>query len=446
VRAPATITANSVAGQAVLYALGTTTANSFQACDVGRTITGTGIPAGAKIASFISAKVATMTVAATAANAAAKTLGVGNLTFQVNNSRARDVGDATISSGSNQLTSAAAKFLTGAAPAGDVGNVVSGTCIPDGTTILSVSGNVATISANATCAEALHSPPDGTQDLSITLPDGMQSTARIVTDATIVGGKFHSPSANFLLTDKGTKITKAGVSYLVTGTTATDATVTPVPANNATPAAIQVGNPTITAPANGDFVAQQASTLQLQSTLVAGSKPCASGALQGTTIDGAWYNPGAFIAAGGSTGLIPKVENAEIVFPTSVVSFAAFVAPRAANSTDEGGHVEAQTAAHMDITFPSEPLGVAVCPGTTVSSDFTFVGTSLTQQRLPTGTGQPSTAVVRGIQQVGGVTALPAQDTYITLGGGTSFLAGDPCSIDPTMSLATFAGAFPCGS
>jgi hypothetical protein len=448
VRAPTTIPVTTTVGQTILVAAGTTSANSFQACDVGRTITGgTGIPAGAKIASFISAKLATLSVAATATSAStSRTMGVLNLQFMVDNSVARNVQDATISNGSNQLTSAAAHFSNTATPIGDSGNVVAGQCIPDGTTILSTSGNVATLSNTATCTQAIVTGQAGLTDLTIELPDGAQSTARIVNDATsIAGSKFQSASANFQLSDVGQNIMKGAVKYLITGVGSspgfTTATVTPAVGVVTTKSTIQVGTPTATAPVNGDLVAQQATTLQLLNTLVAGAHPCAQNKLTGTTIDGAWYNPGAFKTTGilGSGGSgVPATELAEFVFPTSVTSFAAFLTPRPAGTfTDEGGHLETQTAAHYDITFPFEPLGIAVCPGTTVASDFTFVGTTLGTQQLASGVGQPSTAIARGIQQV--TSTLPSQTAY--LGSGTRTVGATTASGSTavTGALNTFA-------
>jgi len=143
---------------------------------------------------------------------------------------------------------------------------------------------------------------------------------------------------------------------------------------------------------------------------------------------------------------VPTVQQAEIVFPTAVTSFAAFVTPRGANTVDETGHTETQTAAHTDITFPFEPLGIAVCASTNVAVDFTYVGTSLSTQKLPSGTGQPSTGLVRGIQQFTAPSS--AQNAYITLAGGVGVnpdLAGDTCVIDPAFALSSFANAFPCG-
>jgi hypothetical protein len=453
VRAPTTVLAATTTGQTILVAAGTGTTNSFQACDVGRSITGTGIPAGAKIATFITAKLATMTVAATATGAAAsKTLGPFQATFQVNNSVARDVQDATITSGSTALTSVAAHFsnlaniLTTATPTGDVGNVVGGQCIADGTTILSVAGNVATLSAAATCTQASGDSPNR-KDLSITMPDGTQSTARIVTDATsIAGNKFQSATANFQSTDIGQNIVKGTTKYLVTavgsGGGFTTATVATALAASGTPVTITVGTPTATAPVNGDLVAQQATSLQLLTSLVAGAHPCADNKLQGTTIDGAWYNPGAFKTTGilGATGTgLPKTQLAEMVFPTSVTSFAAFLTPRAGGTiTDEAGHVETQTTAHYDITFPFEPLGIAVCPGTTVSSDFTFIGTTLGTQVLPTGTGMPSTAIARGIQQVTGAPLAP-QTAYVSSGTRTVGATTTAASTAITGAVNTFA-------
>jgi len=445
-RTPATVAgAKGLATQLIASAAGTPAANAFQACDVGRVVSGTGVTVGTKVTSFISAKLVGTSVATPVA-ATTLTMAPLVLTFQVDNTVARTTQDGVIANTTTTLTSATMHFINSASPVGDVGNTISGQCIPLGTTITAVgSATSVTISNPATC-DQLVGDSANKKEISVNLPDGATSSARIVNDATGVAGKFHSPTANFQATDIGQQITKGAVKYLITAVTATDATTTPVAPAFAVAAPITVGTATVTAPVNGDLVAQQATSLQLLTSLVGGSPPCGT-RLTGTTIDGAWYNPGGFLTSGilgATTG--PPVQVAEIVFPTSVTSFAAFLTPRPAGSpfVDESGHAETQTAAHYDITYPFEPLGIAVCPATTVSSDWTFVGTTLGTQKLPTGTGMPSSSIARGIQAA--PTALAPQTAYIASGpGGNPDLAGDPCTIDPAIALTTFATAFPCG-
>ena len=373
----------------------------------------------------------------------------------------------------------------------DAGNPISGVGIPAGTTILSVTNSTnATMSANATAslvgtatftitppttkiasvtnttnivtttpAKATSgacsitvTPSANENDLSINLPDGATATARIVIDVTTNGsGVWSSPTANFLATDVGMHITKGAIKYLIPSVTSTTATTTPAgPLSLATPQTIQVGAPSGTAPVDGDLVAQQATSLQLLTSLVAGAPPCASGDIIGTTINGAWYNPGSFKTAAvlGSTAsltsVLPKVQLAEFVFPTSVVSFAAFLTPRPASAVDETGHTELQTAAHYDIVYPFEPLDLAVCPGTNVASDWTFVGTTLGQQSFPSGWGQPSTAVARGVQAVPTGVVGP-QLAYVQSGPTPTDLTGTACTIDSAIVLTTLATSFPCG-
>ena len=446
-RTPATVAgAKGLATQLIASAAGTPAANAFQACDVGRVVSGTGVTVGTKVTSFISAKLVGTSVATPVA-ATTLTLAPLQITFQVDNTVARTTQDGVIANTTTTLTSATMHFVNSASPVGDVGNTISGQCIPLGTTITAVgSASAVTISNPATC-DQLVGDSANKKEITVDLPDGATSTARIVNDATGAGGLFVSPTANFQATDIGQQITKGTVKYLITAVTATTATTTPAAPAFAVAAPITVGSPTVTAPVNGDFVGQQTTSLMLLPSLVGGQPACGT-RLTGGTVDGAWYNPGAFLTSGvlGTTGVTPPVQLAEFVFPTSVTSFAAFLTPRPAGSpfVDESGHAETQTAAHYDITYPFVPLGIAVCPGTTTASDWTFVGTSLGTQKLATGVGMPGSGNARGIQTT--ATALAPQTAYVASGpSGNADLAGDPCTIDPAMALTNFAAAFPCG-
>src|SRR5271157_15253 len=107
----------------------------FVASDVGRSVTGTGIPAGTTIASVTSATTIVLSAAATAT-----ATGV-TLTF----SPTRSVKDAVLDS-TPTVTSATAEFA-----ASEVGSPVTGTGIPAGTTIASVtSATTIVLSAAAT--------------------------------------------------------------------------------------------------------------------------------------------------------------------------------------------------------------------------------------------------------------------------------------------------------
>ncbi len=79
------------------------------------------------------------------------------------------------------------------------------------------------------------------------------------------------------------------------------------------------------------------------------------------------------------------------MFPTSVVSFAAYVVNVKASVAGES-----QTAAHSDIVFPLLPTALASC--STAAGDgssFLFMATTAHQGALATGVGTPTTAQVR---------------------------------------------------
>jgi len=108
---------------------------AFSATDVGLGVTGTGIAAGTTIASVTNATTVVLS-AATTASATGVSVTIGTHT----------VSDGVTTSGANTLSSATAAFTSA-----DVGRVVSGTGIPVGTTIASVtSGTAVVLSANAT--------------------------------------------------------------------------------------------------------------------------------------------------------------------------------------------------------------------------------------------------------------------------------------------------------
>lgn len=137
VAAGRTITDGVISGTTTL----TSTAAAFASGDVGRVVSGTGIPAGTTITA-VSGSTATLSAAST--NGA-----VASITITPNPvPQPRSVSDATASNGGTTLTSTAAAFS-----ANDVGKVVSGNAnLAAGTVITAVSGNVATLSLPTTGA------------------------------------------------------------------------------------------------------------------------------------------------------------------------------------------------------------------------------------------------------------------------------------------------------
>ena len=215
------------------------------------------------------------------------------------------------------------------------------------------------------------------------------------------------------------------------GGTCTNATTTPTAPVIPSGSEIQVGVATDTAPANGDTVMHFDSELTLLPSFVAGAPSCASDSFQAAETEGTWTNPGAYKGAVASR---PKTTIAEIAYPSSILTFYGYITPVGANSVDELGHTDPDTAPHVNIVIPSTPTGIAICPGNDVGSETTVLGTSATQQAARTGLGEPGSAIVREIPQSGG-TGL-AYDTY----GTSNDYTGDTCTPSASINLAVNHG------
>jgi hypothetical protein len=166
------------------------------------------------------------------------------------------------------------------------------------------------------------------------------------------------------------------------------------------------------------------STLTLNPTLVKGVQPCAAGEPSGETIEGGWYNPGGYLAntLALAPADLPTDTIGEILYPTSVVSFAGYVVNEGASTPGE-----LDTAAHTDIILPFVPTGLALCgtPALGIGSSFAFNGSTLTQQKVATGIGTPGTADVRGIVNLGSGVSTTTGTAYLINGKGSSPYSGN---------------------
>jgi hypothetical protein len=426
---------------------------TFTACDVGRTITaGPGGTVNKKITTFVNSKLVVISAAATSNATATATLSAVAWPVQVGNSRSRSFVDAASTLSGTSLTSAVAKFA-----AGDVNAEIDGTCIAPGTYIVSVAGTTATLSNAAACTPAAGAP-ERTYSIAsagtIGNPGspsnhGMMSHAREI-NCTVVTAplRCNSTGANFHATDVGLAIKCGSQTGKITSIVNPDsAVITAISAG--TKNGCLVGVPTGTAPTNGTVAMQLATLINLKPSLVAGSDPCSADTYEGTTIAAEWYNPGSYVTAGilGATGVRPNNSIAELLFPTSVTSFAAFVIQ------EDGDTQEAD--AHYDVVFPLLPTTLAICDvaaGATTAIDvgtsWVVFGTTNGTQKLPTGWGQPGTALVRGVKPL---TADATDTATVTLfpdpGGdpdGTD-VAGTSCTIDVTFAFTNLAAAEACG-
>jgi hypothetical protein len=418
---------------------------TFTACDVGRTITaGPGGTANKKITTFVNSKLVVISAAAASSATATATLSAVAWPVQVANSRSRsfvDTASSLVTGPPHTLTSAVAKFA-----AADIGAAISGTCTARGTTITAVSGNVATLSDAPVCTPAA-GMPERTYSIGSAGTDGMGefSTARELNGTVSGGNHFISAGAMFNGSDVGLPIVIAGVTHKITSVVSANEVVYAGTHANGAQNGVRVGVPTGTAPGNGNTAMQLSTLINLKPSLVPGSDPCSADTYEGATITGEWYNPGSYLTAGILGAAVPRPSNnvAEIVFPTSVTSFAALLV------LEDGDSQESEP--HYDLVFPLLPTSLAICEtgdGATTAVDigtaFTVLGTSTGTQKLPTGWGQPGTAIVRGI---GGSDIAQTDTATLTLdpNGTPQHIQGTSCTIDPSFAFTTLAQAEACG-
>ncbi len=282
------------------------------------------------------------------------------------------------------------------------------------------------------------------------------TTARIINDQTYNLGaqKITSATAGFSASDIGLPISGCGVLPYANGATAGNANlgqnyITAVGTDGANTWAttaggvygnsygltdlgggtctdafgtyginLTIGQPSSSAPATGDAMSMITSTLNESPLLVPGADACTANTYEGTTIMGQWYNPGtigASAAFSGYTGAttqsvavsfspslsltaIKAVSGSigAIKYPTSVVSFWAFVSQRTAAETVGGKSFPAGSA---KITLPWVPTLLALCATGSegISSEYLFGGTSIGTQTVASGTARPSVAL-RGLK------------------------------------------------
>ena len=379
---------------------------NFTSADVGGIVTGTNIPAYDTIASVTSPNTAVLTTKATATGTAQ------TLTIDANHqvSTTREVTDAQVTSGSTTLTSASANFQ-----ASDVQLPVTGCGIPTGTYIASVTDASDVVLSNAATLTRPFAVSDGATTTSS--PTVTSATAGFSTacdaDKAISGAGI--PAGAYIKTV--TNATTVTISANATAT-ATGVSLTESPGVTAV-----IGAPSPTAPANDDAVSTIGSTLTLNPTLVKGAAPCAAGEPSGETIEGGWYNPGSYLAntLALAPADLPTDTVGEILYPTSVVSFAGYVVNEGASTPGE-----LDTAAHTDIILPFVPTGLALCatPALGIGSSFSFNGSTITQQKVATGVGTPGTADVRGIENLGSGVSTTTGTAYLINGKGSSPYSG----------------------
>jgi len=430
----------------------TATNGRFTAADINHTVSGVGIAPYTFITAVASATSVTLNKVGTAA-------GTG-VAVKVENSDVRSVNDGVTSitqGAKTTITSLTANFV-----AGDVGKSIGGTNIPVGATITARnSATSVTISAEAIAA--------GTGQVITIGATQLVSSTREINDAVVVASAgtgtaaqkktITSATANFVSSDVGLPVTMptAGTlagcipagSYIVTVNSTTSITLNQATSGCASPnlsgRRVVIGDPTVTAPADGNGMANLASALVLNPALVAGQPACSTNTVYGTSLSGSWYNPGAYLTATRPTG----ASIGQIAFRTAVVNFAAYIVP--VNASTSG---DPQAEAHFDIAFPGLPTGLAACPGTATSASVSFAGSTDSSSNVATGVGRPSTSL-RGLARPSATEvttkayytagAIPAYGANSSVSGYTPGSAAQSFSGDCVVKqVATFG--YPCGN
>jgi len=400
------VTGNSTSGSATI----TLTVGHFSANDVNHPISGfgssaslnrgttpalaltaSGLPAGVFIKTFTNATTAVLNKAATGTFTARK--------WTIENTTSRTVTDASTTSGSGTVTSATANFQ-----ASDVGRTITGTNMAHNAKI------TARASATSVTVAPVATATGTNQQLSIG-PAATQTTARTVHDASTTSGSttLTSASAGFTATDIDLPVTGTGIpagDYIKTVTNATTVVLNAAATATGANVSLVIGQPSATAPANGDTTLNLGAELDLNPSLVAGSDACTVNTPEGFVITGAWLNPGSFISSafGSSTDAsLKQPVVGEFAVPTAVVTFSGFVEQVKAAFAGES-----DTAAHYDIIFPLLPTGIAICPTGTagIASTFAFGGVAhSTSTNLPSNVGPPSTSQLRALKDITTATA-----------------------------------------
>ncbi len=392
------------------------TANFNATYDINRGVSGPGIPVRSFIKSVTNATTAVLNQTATATT----TVGV----LKVENSANRTFKDGHTTSASGTVTSASANFQ-----ASDVGAYISGQGLKPGTKITArTSATQVTVSPVADAT----SVPAGVQ-LSIAAASPSLA-ARYVTDAhtTTASTTVTSATGMFSATDKGISITGAGIpanTQITAVASATSVTISHAATATSAAAALTIGAPTVSAPANNDIMTQLGAELELNPTLVASSDSCSEGSPEGFELQGKWENPGSYVTAA-VLGTPVSGSIAQILYPTSVLSFAAYVVPKA------GGL--------YDVSFPSLPTSIAACPTphNDLATTFTWDAITASQSAAVTDTALPSTNYVRALYAFPNATASSATTVQIVQTiGGSPVTFSSSC----TVTRQTGAAAYACG-
>jgi len=439
-------------------------ASAITAADLRRPISGGCISGGAFIKSIVSTTVATLSKANGATGCAA-------VSAPVEHTNSRVLSDASCTaSPAGVITSASGIFV-----ATDIGMSVSGGPFKTGSRISAVTATTATVrlAANAAPGNAACTAPDTLTIGAATYTPSTAATPSWNTDpmsvvlqnSTANGQAFSCSGSTLTQTAAsvaaGQNFSAAYVKIkiiiiigpviiIVTVNAATATTLTlsaPCPAGiTATAGTAAIGEPGANAPKAGNSFASLSAELNLNPALVATIDDCGLNAFEGFQVIGTWANPiNATTTGTGYTttavlGAPVLVSTGQVLFPTAVVSFAAYMRPQRTGGLAGG----LPAGSHFEFIFPSLPTTLAVCltagnPANATGLAFGLAPTVLTTApSLPTGSGNPADPGIRSIgPQTGGT-----HGQYTLKNGAAVVVANSPlptCTIPTNLAVPAFA-------
>ena len=338
----------------------------------------TGVPARLFVKSISGACLVTLNKAVTAIIPA-------STVWKIDNTIGRSVADG-VTNATTTITSATANFT-----AADAGLSVSGTDIPNNTTIATfVNATTVTLNNAATASNTGQVLTFGGSLLNTTTRQANDAT---ITSATVI----NSPAAKWKTDDVGLKVAGGGIpaNTFIVSVSGANATTTGGLTITAVPFTVIIGEPSATAPADGATAVNENILLDVDPGFVPEAGPCLDDRAEAVSIVGQWQNPGTFDTGVFSTQPAGTKAIGQIKFVTAFVSFAAFVIERGAlTAGDPIGAV------HYDIVVPYAPILFALCSSAT-SPGFGYSISVHSQTSgvaaIPSGVGKPGSEQLRSL-------------------------------------------------
>jgi hypothetical protein len=448
-----TATVTTTVGTTITFAAGT-----IQAGDIRRPISGTGIGATAFIRSV--APTATCTTTCTSAVLSVASTAAASITATIEHTTARVVTDASYT----LATPSVLTSVTGTFVAADLNKSVSGGGFPPGARISTfTSATSVKVTPGPNAAGTAKEITFGSVQYTAASP----STATTYTDANPreLARTTNTPAGSASCTGSTLTVTTAGGGtnagdvllpvqfFASTGaavaggpwtvsthpTATTDLLSAPCPTGTPAWTNVSIGQPGANAPKNGTSMATLTASLNLNPALNATSDACNTNTYEGFSIGGDWNNAGSFTTTA-VLGAPSDDSVAQILFPTSVVAFAAYVVPKASDTHQAGPH--------FDVILPSLPTSLAVCPivagTTTVHTEviFGFQPTNLSVAPfLGTGSGNQGSPANR---QIGPATGLFGEKVSLFNSTGGQ-IGADIAPTGCTFIARTATPTFGCG-